>query len=340
MTEAPAPLSCWVVTDGRRGIENQALGLAEAVARQRPVTIHRRQIVVRDPWRSLPRTLWGDPFSRLDRDRSSLLRPPYPDLWISTGRLAVPFAMAVRSRPNPPFVVQTQDPRAPSKDFDLIIPPHHDGLTGDKVFPILGSPNRLTGARLADDAALLAPVLAHLPSPRVAVLVGGDSRSHKLSPARAEEIAAALKALVDQGAGLMVTTSRRTPDIATARLKAALDPARAFFWTGEPVGALENPYFGMLGLADHVLVTEDTTNMAAEAAGTGKPVHVLALDGGSTKFDLFHRQLRNYGAARWFTGALDSWTYTPLRETDRAAGEIIRRFTLSRASKPAVAPVA
>ena len=34
-----APLSCLVITDGRRGIENQALGLAEAAARLRPSDI-------------------------------------------------------------------------------------------------------------------------------------------------------------------------------------------------------------------------------------------------------------------------------------------------------------
>ena len=33
------PLSCLVISDGRRGIENQALGLAEALARIRPADI-------------------------------------------------------------------------------------------------------------------------------------------------------------------------------------------------------------------------------------------------------------------------------------------------------------
>ena len=37
--DAPRPLSIWAVTDGRIGIENQALGLAEAVARRVPAHI-------------------------------------------------------------------------------------------------------------------------------------------------------------------------------------------------------------------------------------------------------------------------------------------------------------
>ena len=38
----------WVISDGRRGIENQALGLAEALARQTPITI-KRKIIGSDP---------------------------------------------------------------------------------------------------------------------------------------------------------------------------------------------------------------------------------------------------------------------------------------------------
>src|SRR3546814_3642619 len=34
-----------------------------------------------------------------------------------------------------------------------------------------------------------------------------------------------------------------------------------------------NPNFGILGLADHVIVTGDSVNMVSEAASTGKPVH-------------------------------------------------------------------
>jgi len=335
---ADAALACWVVSDGRRGIENQALGLAEALGRLTPVDISVRRISVKEPWRSLPRAVWGDPHAHLDKDRSSLLRPPYPDVWIAAGRLSVPFSIAAKRAEGGPFVVQTQDPRARVADFDLVVPPHHDGLVGENVFSILGSPNRLSMQTIEDDAARLAPRMAHLPSPRAAVLIGGDSKAHRLSPARIEEICDDLRRLAASGVGLMATTSRRTPPNAAKRILAALVDAPAYVWMGEPVAGLENPFFGFLGLADHILVTEDSTNMATEAAATGKPVHVIPLDGGSTKFDLFHRQLRRYGAARWFTGDLESWSYTPLRETDRAAAELLARLRARR--RAPVAPQA
>ena len=53
----PAPLSIWVVSDGRAGIENQALGLAEAVQRLTPAEIATRHIRWRAPFDRLPSAL-------------------------------------------------------------------------------------------------------------------------------------------------------------------------------------------------------------------------------------------------------------------------------------------
>ena len=39
--KGPSERLCWVVSDGRRGIENQALGLAEAIADRTPMRILR-----------------------------------------------------------------------------------------------------------------------------------------------------------------------------------------------------------------------------------------------------------------------------------------------------------
>ena len=49
-----------------------------------------------------------------------------------------------------------------------------------------------------------------------------------------------------------------------------------YLWDGEG----ENPYFGLLGLADFLVVTCDSVNMVSEAASTGKPVYVADLPGG------------------------------------------------------------
>jgi hypothetical protein len=99
-------------------------------------------------------------------------------------------------------------------------------------------------------------------------------------------------------------------------------------WDGEG----ENPYFAFLAAADFILVTEDSTNMATEAAATGKPVFIVKLDGHSLKFRLFHEALELQGAARPFGGAFHGWTYEPLAETDRLAAEVLRRFAEKKAA--------
>ena len=81
----------------------------------------------------------------------------------------------------------------------------------------------------------------------------------------------------------------------------------------------------MLDAADHVLVTEDSANMATEAASTGKPVHVLPMVALKPpgKFARLHADLKAHGAARPFDGALEPWTYAPLNETERAARAVL-----------------
>ena len=318
-------LAIWAVSDGRSGIENQALGLAEAVARLRPAEITVKRIAYRDRIRWLPSLL--NPFPRRGLTAASdPIAPPWPDLWIGAGRASLALSARVRRwSKGGTFVVQAQDPRMPASMFDLVVPPRHDRVHGDNVLSLTGAPNRLTPERLAADRARFAGLIDPLPRPRVAVLIGGRSRAFDLTPARAEALAAELDlALEQEGAALLMTFSRRTPEQARAILTGRLAHHPGAIWNGEG----ENPYYAFLAAADFIAVTEDSTNMAAEAAATGAPVFVLRMDGHSLRMRRFHEDLEARGAARPFGGAFYRWSYEPLRETDRAAAEIVRRLDL------------
>ncbi len=308
----------WAVTDGRAGIEAQALGLAEAVARRQPAEIVRKRIKVRAPLRSLPHALWGDPFAALDPEGDAL-SPPWPDLWIGCGRLAVPYSIAVKKRSAGTFVVQLQNPRAPLGAFDLVVPPAHDRIDGANVFPILGSPNRI------DAAALRKPIVPGLAP--VAVLIGGPNKAFRLDEHDAAAIAEKLTGLQMP---LDVSLSRRTPRPAAAILREKIGDFAARFFDPARDDAGANPYPAMLGAARAVFVTEDSVNMAAEAASTGKPVYILSLTrkplASARKFDAFHEGLRAHGASRLFQGEFEAWSYPPLDETARAAEEVVRRW--------------
>ena len=101
----------------------------------------------------------------------------------------------------------------------------------------------------------------------------------------------------------------------------ALAGLPADIWDGEG----ENPYFGMLAHADYIVATCDSVNMLSEAAGTGKPVYVVDLRGGSRKFARFHESLSAAGITRPFAGRLEDWEYRPLDEARRVADEIRHR---------------
>ncbi|WP_296814430.1 mitochondrial fission ELM1 family protein [Brevundimonas sp.] len=320
---AHAPLSIWAVSDGRAGIENQVLGLAEAVARLTPAEVTVKRLAYKplfDRWPNALR-LWPDAMLAENSDR---LEPPWPDLMIAAGRASLPFSTRMKRRSGGrTFVVQVQDPRTQLDAFDLVVPPRHDGLEGANVFPITGSPNRIAPERLAQAKAAFASRLEPLPSPRTAVLIGGASKAYVFSRDRADALAAEIaEAVAQAGGSVMVTFSRRTPAEVRAAMTARLGGVPGWIWDGEG----ENPYFAFLAAADHILVTEDSTNMATEAGATGKPVHVLSLEGGSAKFDALHAELEQRGVSRRFDGRLTTWTYPALNETEAAAREILRRM--------------
>jgi mitochondrial fission protein ELM1 len=131
-----------------------------------------------------------------------------------------------------------------------------------------------------------------------------------------------------------MTYSRRTPSAARAAMSRRLGARPGLIWDGRG----DNPYFAFLAAADYILVTEDSINMAAEAASTGKPLFILPMRGESERIGRFHRDLQERGAARPFAGSLHRWSYEPLRETERAAEEIVRRMAGAGRAKMAAVP--
>lgn len=326
-TPGSEPLTIWAVSDGRAGIEAQAVGLAEAIARKRPANI----VVKRVGWKGRTGRLpwWLAWLPRRWLTPESQIAPPWPDLWVAAGRATLPLSIRLRKwSGGKTYVVQIQDPRVPAHMFDLVVPPKHDRLTGDNVVPITGSPHRVTQARLDAEYEAFRPLIDSLPRPRVAVLLGGKSKAFDLTVDRAAQMAHEIQLPLEQeGGSLLMTFSRRTPEPARALLAARLRDLPGMIWDGQG----PNPYFAFLAAADYILVTEDSTNMATEAASTGKPVFILKMDGQSLKFRLFHEELERQGAARPYGGAFHGWTYDPVDETGRAADEVLARMDAARA---------
>lgn len=316
----PLSNACWVVTEGVIGMENQALGLAERLA----LPVETKRVGLTWPWRVLAPRLVPAPFDKA-APGSSAMAPPWPRLVIGCGRQSIPFVEAIkRASGGRTVTVQCQHPRVDPARFDLVVPPDHDGLSGPNVFPILGSPNRITRSRLTKAREEFAQQFHTVRAPRLGVLIGGKSKSYTFDLGEADAIGRTL-AHLSSAYGLMVTASRRTGEENLKRIAKLLEGTDAYFWNGEG----ESPYLGIMAWADAFLVTSDSVNMACEAAVTGKPVHIYLLPGGTAKFARFHSLLEEKGIARQFRGRIEQWNYPPLDETGRAAKEIQRLLDLS-----------
>ncbi len=305
---------CWVVTDGKAGMESQCLGLAEALGLVPEI----RRIIPRFPWSALPPQLWAQPLGALSPEGDALA-PPWPDLVIATGRATVAPAAAIKRQSPATIVVQIQTPTIDPSRFDLVIAPSHDRLSGANVISTLGALHRVTAPLLAEAALAFRDRYDALPRPLIGVLIGGANRQYRMSAATAGRLGNLLAEVAESsGGGLAITPSRRTGDENMQAIAAPLAGLSADIWDG----AGDNPYFGILALADALIVTSDSVNMVTEACATGKPVHVFDLDGGSAKFSRFHEAIRQQGMTRPFTGALESWRYSPPDDMARAAAAV------------------
>jgi len=311
----------WAISGGARGMENQCLALAEA-AGYTPVPLH---VTARAPWRWLPEQawpLWGKVPARLSDENRQTLLGPWPDLVVACGRQSVPLAIHIKKQSQGrTFVVQCQDPRVSPGLFDMVVPPEHDGMREtDNVLPIIGSPNLALPWRLEAAASKWKTTYAGLKRPLIAVAIGGSSKAYRMTGPVIEEMFHCLEKLTEtSGGSLAITTSRRTGADNERLIKEHARHLNAWLWDGDG----DSPILGLYALADAVVVTEDSVNMAAEVAASGKPLYVAKLNGGSDKFDHFHDVLRARGIARDLSASsFETWSYTPLSETIRAAQNI------------------
>lgn len=304
------------LTDGHAGNVRQAQSLARALGgATRDVVLEPRA-----PWRwAAPRQLpgamhaFGPAFDQLQGTP--------PGLAIGCGRQAALATRLLRARGS--RAIQILDPRIDPSHWDLVVAPEHDGLTGKNVLTLLGSLNPVDDAWLAD-ARMAFPSFAALPSPRMAVLLGGDSAHYRFDVAAFGRLAT----LVDDTAGsgsLLVTTSRRTPsEVIDAVRRRWAGRADSILWCGPSDGP--NPYAGLLAWADRIVCTPESVNMLSEACGTRAAVQVFEPDRVSGRPRRFVDALRQRGRIRDLPETMAAFDGEPLRETARIAAEVQARL--------------
>ncbi len=289
----------WMLADDRPGNVNQALGVAEALGEPFAVkTIGYGQLARLPNW-LLPANLTG-----LTPATRETLTSPWPDLIIGAGRRTARVGRWVKQRHPDACLAQLMWPGS-ADGFDLIAVPEHDRVPDHPVLlRTLGPPHRLTPARLERSAAEIAERLAELPRPYVTCLIGGTSKHVAFTPDDVRSLIQGARALAEgRGGSLLVTTSRRTGESCVRAIEGVLSgPHWLHRW--RPTG--DNPYLGMLGAADAVVVSADSASMCMEACAPGRPVFLHEPKAGAPeKFEILHRRLRDHGCLRplgapWF----------------------------------------
>ena len=269
----------WLLTGYRAGDNAQVLALAEALGWPFEV----KHFTYRK-YEFLTNVLIGKTLAGIDRGRSDVLLPPWPDLVITAGRRNEPVARWIQGRNGGRTrLVHLGRSWAKTDHFDLIVTtPQYSVPPRPNVLEIEAPLHRVTAARLAIAADRWRATVADLPRPLIAVMVGGDSPPYVFGAAMAQRLGRQAAALARAGNGsLLVTTSPRTSAAAAAALRQAIDvPYQFYDWAPDPE---TNPHLGYLALADAIIVTGESMSMVAEACDTGKAVHIFDMGSGWTR---------------------------------------------------------
>jgi uncharacterized protein len=320
------PPRVWVLADERPGNANQALGVAEALGWPFEVKKLRFGRLAK-----LPNLVLGCSLAGLTDPSRAALAPPWPDLVIAAGRRSAPVARWLKSRHPGAFLAQLMWPGS-GRGLDLIAVPDHDrARAAPNLIRTVGPPHRITEARLAHAAEAFASLHTGLPRPWIACLVGGSSRHGRFAPADAARLARDARALAQaRGGSILAITSRRTG--------AACEQALADGLSGSPhvlhrwSGSGDDPYLGVLGNADAIVVSADSASMCTEACATGRPV--LLWRAGlrvPAKLERLHRRLEQEGYLRPIGAPWPDRMPPALRPAETVASAIRQRLSDMRA---------
>ena len=311
MVEKPSRKpTLWIVTEGLAGTENQCLGIAQFLDAKAKLL----RITLKQPWAALSPWLGLECTATF----SPKIFPPWPDILLASGRKSIAVSRYVKKMSGgKTFTVQIQDPRTNPNQFDLVALPSHDPTRGENVLVTKATPNKVSATILETAKTQFAPLFGNLPAPRIAILIGGSTKNHTISEQDVTKLINQLQSISKQG-NLMITTSRRTGEENTQRIKNALSGENIYFWDG----LSENPYMGMLAWADYIVATNDSTSMLSEAATTGKPVYNLSLVPLSGRQNKLLDNLKSFGAVRDWSRNLESWSYDRLNDAELVAHTI------------------
>lgn len=276
-----------ILTDGIRGHYHQSLGIANWLKRLSNAEV---ETVSVPKFKGVKRFLYLKVFARFIKFNAlkwlELVNFSYKDLkadlFISAGSSAAPFCLALAKVYNAKSCVVMTPSVLGIKPFDFAIIPEHDdknlNLNNALIIKTLGAPNHIYKPELKAQAEKFFKDLKSLKI--IAVLIGGSDANYDVNINWAERVInKLLNAAEACNAELLITTSRRTGKQVDDKINAIINRKNfvKYFLPASKYPDV-NPVPAMLGLATHVIATEDSVSMTSEAVTAGFKVGLLRTD--------------------------------------------------------------
>ena len=309
-----------LLTEGMHGMISQVEGLAKAL----DLDFIHEKIELNNFWKLIPPKITPIQNFVFKND----IKKDF-NIVISCGRKSVIPSIFLKKKFKDKIInVHIQDPKVSLSNFDFVVAPEHDGLKGKNVIASIGAIHYLRDNELDENMSYLKPRLNK--EKIVTLIVGGPNQYYDYKTIEVEKIFNKIKKnFIDSGYQLIFIPSMRTP-------KSVIDSAINYFDKNQVIitDIDKEAYLSSLKLANHIVVTCDSTSMISEAAITGKPIYVAQMPPvkNNIRFQKFFEMFKKLNIIRDLDDKLEDWKYEKLNETDRISGYIkskIKNYDIS-----------
>ena len=305
-----------LLTEGMHGMISQVEGLAKA----RDIDFTHHKVELNKFWKLIP-----PKFTPVSNFTFNSITTNDFDIIISCGRKSViPSIYLKKNSKKKVHNIHIQDPKVSLNNFDFIIAPEHDGLTGDNVILSKGSIHYLTKEEITNNHEYLSEKL-NKEKEYLSLILGGPNKYYDYNEKNLIKIFDKIKSILESNnLQAIIIPSMRTP-------KKIIDFTQNYLGENNLVikDVDKKAYLSSLSLAKYIVVTCDSTSMISEAALTGKPIYIAEIPAKSNDYrfrkfrDLFHKLkiIKNLNEK------VEIWNYEILDETNRIAKEIKKKIS-------------
>ena len=304
-----------LLTEGMHGMISQVEGLAKAL----DIDFTHHKVELNSFWKLIPPKF--TPIS--DLTFNSVNTKDF-DIIISCGRKSViPSICLKKNSKKKVYNIHIQDPKVSLKNFDFIIAPEHDGLTGENVILSKGSIHYLTNEEIIHNREYLSERL-NKEKQYLALIIGGPNKYYNYSEKNIKEVFDKVKNILEKNnLQAIIIPSMRTP-------QQVIDLSENYFGQDHLVikHIDKKAYLSCLSLAKYIVVTCDSTSMISEAALTGKPIYIAEIPTkiNDYRFRRFRDLFTKLNIVKNLDEKLEIWNYKILDETNRISKEIKKKI--------------